>query len=437
MPYSVIISDNGTNEERSLTTNLSKHLGAKGIQAAPGDPNRSEPAMQKELSTARWLVLILTPEAVKSPHVQSLVNTAFTYVSQGRMQGILALAFLTNPVDLEDLPSPLWSTIRIYYTGDRDTDLQQAFEKLSRTVSTTKVPVRAVSSAATNWASPFSSAASRALPPLPHPAARPRSSINNRLVIGLALLAILAVIGSFFLFFNRPPAATGPTLTATAAAQAKATLTAVATANAVSTAQALATVTAVFSHPGSDNLYNYVLTQPPDFTDLDITKNSSCTFHEGTYTVHSSISGHYEACIAKKQVDKDFAVQVQFSLTGDDVGGLIFRSNSHATAFYLFSLQNTGASFALVECKSCTDTTPPKGTPLLEGPIHPIVQPSTLTIIVYNNIFYLYVNQQFVSNINQGDESTSITNQIGLYATSTTQTADVQFSGVEVWKLPQ
>src|SRR5579859_6593693 len=246
MSYSVIVSYSSTNEERSIAKNLIDYLGTKGIQAEADDPDRSEPNMKQKLLTARWLVMILTPEAVRSPHVQSLVNTAFAHVSQGRMQGILALAFLTNPVDLEDLPSPLWSTIRIYYTGERDTDLQQAFEKLSRTLSTTKVPVRTVSSPAANWASPFSSAASRPLSALPQPALRPRTSLRNRLFIGLALFAILVVLGSFFLVFNRPPASTGRTPNATAAAL---------------TAQAGATATAVFSHPTQDNLYHYVINQ--------------------------------------------------------------------------------------------------------------------------------------------------------------------------------
>lgn len=442
MAYPVLISYNNTNEERSFAQNLIDYLGAKGIQAASGDPKHSGPGMKQELLTARWLVLILTPEAVRSPHVQSLVDTAFTYVSQGHMQGILALAFLSNPVDLEDLPSSLWSTIRIYYTGERDTDPRQAFEKLSRTLSTTKVPVRAVSSPAANWASSFSSAASRPLPTIPQPAPGPRSGLNNRLFIGLALLAILVVIGSIFLVSSRLSAGTGPTLNATAAAQARATLTAIAKANAISTAQAGATSTAVFSNPQSDFLYSYVTKQTPTYTDLDVqntNQNHSCTFKEGIYSVHSNISGHFEACLAKNQVSKDFAFQVQLTLIGDDVGGLIFRSDSNATGFYLFSLGNTGASYTLVECKTCTDSTPPIDAPLQGGPIHPIVQPSTLTIIAYKNTFYLYVNKQAVGQpvkyTKQEGDSTLIPGEIGLYATSATQPADVEFNSVQVWKL--
>lgn len=441
MSYSVIVSCNSTNKEQPVAKSLIDYLSRKGVQAEWGDPDRSEPSMKQGLPTARWLVLILTPEAVRSPHVQALVETAFEYVSQGRMQGILALAFLADPVDLEDLPSPLWSTIRIYYTGERGADHQQAFEKLSRTLSNTKVPVRTVSSPAANWASSFSSAASRPLPAILQPAPGPRSVLNNRLFIGLALLAILVVVGSIFLIFSRPSAGTGPNLNATAAAQARATLTAIAKANAVSTAQALATATAVFSNPKPDQLYNYVKTTlPTAFTNLNINQNSSCTVNNrisdvGIYTVRSSMSGHYAACLAKNQVSKNFAFQIQVSLVGDDVGGLIFRSNSDATAFDLFSLDNTGA-YTLVECKSCTDTTPPMGKPLLEGTINPMQQLSTLTVIAYKNTFYLYANQQAVGHTNQGDDSTSISGQIGLYATSATQTANVEFSRVEVWKLP-
>src|SRR5437588_2345899 len=157
MSHPIIVSYNSANpKEHTFVKALMNYLGAMNIYAISDDPNVSEPRMKQRLLSAQWLVLLLTPEAISSPHVQSLVNTAFARVGQGYMQGVLALTFSSNPVELEDMP-PLWSTIRIYYVGESNEDYQQAFEKLSRTLSSMRVPVPATSSSTNNWASSFSS----------------------------------------------------------------------------------------------------------------------------------------------------------------------------------------------------------------------------------------------------------------------------------------
>src|SRR5262252_7609450 len=108
MSLSAIVSyDSSNSREISIMEDLKSYLGNKNISALLGDPNIQEHwhQMNQQLVNAQWLVLFLTPEAIKSPHVQSLVNTAFDYVKQGRMKGILSLAFSSNPVNLEDMPS--------------------------------------------------------------------------------------------------------------------------------------------------------------------------------------------------------------------------------------------------------------------------------------------------------------------------------------------
>src|SRR3989440_3117476 len=157
MANPVIISYNSINpKERAFMTKLGNYLSAKNIYALADDPNVSESKMKQQLLNVQWLILILTPETIRSPWVQSLVNTAFDRVRQGHMQGVLALAFSSNPVEPEDMPNASWSTIRTYYAGESDEDHQRAFEKLARTLGYSKVPVYAVSSPADNWASSFS-----------------------------------------------------------------------------------------------------------------------------------------------------------------------------------------------------------------------------------------------------------------------------------------
>lgn len=442
MSYSVIVSYNSANEERAIAKNLIDYLSTKGVPAAWGDPDRSETNMKQGLSTARWLVMILTPETVRSPHVQSLVETAFEYVSQGRMQGILALAFLTNPVDLEDLPSPLWSTIRIYYTGEKSVDHQQAFEKLSRTLSTTKVPVRTVPSPAANWASPFSSAGSRPLPPILQPALRPRTSLRNRLFIGLALFAILVVLGSIILVFGRLSAENLSRAKATAAAQTRANFAATAKANAASTAQAQATATAIsqLMNLGSSQLYTQVTKQPPSPTNpmKSMHDNNACKFTGTMFHVISSV-GSSVFCMARKTNFENFAYQAQMTLISGDIGGLIFRSDDGSTTFYRFSLDSTGQY--TLDCQQCSSSQKDNDGPqtLQQGPVSGIQttigKPELLTVIAINQDIYLYVNG---NPVNQKINNATIPGpgEIGVFATSATKLVDVAFSSVEVWKLP-
>src|SRR5205823_3817821 len=144
MSYPVIVSYNSANpKERPFVTKLMDYLSTKGIQAVADDPNFSEHMMKQWLLNAHWLVLVLTPEAIRSPQVHSLINTALDGAKQGHIKGVLALAFLSNPVEPEDMPYSSWSTIRTYYAGESDEDHQRAFEKVSRTL---KVPMAATSS---------------------------------------------------------------------------------------------------------------------------------------------------------------------------------------------------------------------------------------------------------------------------------------------------
>ena len=107
MANSAVISYNSSSrKEHAFVKKLVDYLGIKGIEVVADDPNRSESSMSQRLFRAQWLVVVLTPEAINSRGVQSLVNTALDRVRQGQMQGVLALAFSSNPVEPEDMPHP-------------------------------------------------------------------------------------------------------------------------------------------------------------------------------------------------------------------------------------------------------------------------------------------------------------------------------------------
>ena len=424
-------------------TNLGNYLNTKGIQAVAGDPNFSEPRVKQRLLSAQWLVLLLTPEAISSPQVQSLVNTAFERVGQGDMQGVLALTFSSNPVELEEMP-PLWSTIRIYYAGERNEDHQQAFEKLSRTLSYTRVPVPATSSSTNNWASSFSSVASRPLPAIPQPARRSHSRMVIPVVAALILIILFLAFTLGNSWISNLLTMSKPNVQATVAGNNISAATAHANASATAYANATATALSQQLTPTPQDVYNKAIKKKlPDFVinaqdnKQKWDQNASCTFIDNTYQISNTVPDQYTRCMANSINLKNFAYQVKLTVLSDgDAGGLIFRADLSHNIFYRLSLDSQG-TYTLFLCQPCIDTSTSGGTTVKQGSIdsiNGIGQPNTLTVIVLNNAIYLYVNSIFVMKL----DGSAITNsgKIGLFAVSQNQSTNVTFSEVKVWKLP-
>jgi formylglycine-generating enzyme required for sulfatase activity len=63
------------------------------------------------LTGRQWLVLVMTPNALRSPWVQAEVNAALLQVRQGRMLGVIPL--VAQPCNDADIP-PLWATLQRY-----------------------------------------------------------------------------------------------------------------------------------------------------------------------------------------------------------------------------------------------------------------------------------------------------------------------------------
>jgi hypothetical protein len=441
MSYSAIVSYNSANpREISLMMDLENYLGKMNISALLGDPNIPEHRMKQELLNAQWLVLFLTPQAIKSPQIQSLVNAAFVRVRQGLMQGVLALAFSSNPVDLEAMPSLSWSTIRIYYTGEMDEDHQQVFEKLSRTLGYNKVAVPAASSPTNNWASSFSSAASRPQPAIAQSSQKQRSGLTVPLSAALTLLLIILVVfGSTALILKKPFATSSPKVNGTSITHTKPSI------------HVSPSVISNTSTPTPQGLYdaitkskNYALNNSMSVqsdSQWD-TKNTSCAFEIDEMYHVTSLPGQYMSCMARKpRFTANFAYQVQLTFNGGDAGGLIFFSNDTVSTFYRFSLNSAG-NYSLRKCQNCFNTEVTNGQ-LLSKENGNIAQSNipignlsyTLTVIVTNKTIYLYVQDipvDQVTNSTNGQEG-----EIGLYAASGTQSAGVAFSTLKVWNLKE
>jgi toxoflavin biosynthesis protein ToxD len=68
------------------------------------------------LANRDWLVLVQTPDALRSPWVRTEVNAALNMSLQGRMRGVIPV--LAKACDPADMPA-LWSTLQ-YYDATRD-----------------------------------------------------------------------------------------------------------------------------------------------------------------------------------------------------------------------------------------------------------------------------------------------------------------------------
>jgi hypothetical protein len=86
------------------------------------------------LSNADWLILVQTPDAVRSQYVKLEVGAALTRVMSGLMQGVIPI--IAKPCDPRDVP-PLWQTLRYY---DATQDYPGALTQLVQALGLDKAP---------------------------------------------------------------------------------------------------------------------------------------------------------------------------------------------------------------------------------------------------------------------------------------------------------
>ena len=445
MPHPIIVSYNSTSRtESKFVNNLADYLNSKRLDIEPYDPNIAAQRMSQQLTTAKWFIVILTPGAIQSPQVQSLVNIAFSSIKQGHLQGVLALTTPSNPIELDDLP-PLWSTLRIYYTGERNEDLQQTFEKLYRTLDDKRATVPGTSTSNNNWA--YSAYNSGAFRPQATTRQTPQSSLPRLFIALVAALVLIIFFLAYYLgaslIFRRQSTPTNSkqvTVTAvetlTAIARTNTKVTATAHANATAQTHATAIVVSqdnlIYTHGTSGN--PYLTSFNGQDTDKQWKSDSACVLHaDDTYHVMSTSNGQYKLCMANNTNFRNFAYQVDMSIINGDAGGLIFGWNG-ANRFYRFSL-NIKGTYELFVCQpdTCSDTSNDNGQQLRIGSLKDVNNTNTLTVIAIDKNIYLYINGVFKDEVNNANVDQI--GEIGVYASSDTQPTEVTFSNLKVWKL--
>jgi formylglycine-generating enzyme required for sulfatase activity len=111
----VFVSHHHSPEEDAFTARLVVDLEAAGADVWVDDARITSDDFIKKINEGltgrQWLVLVMTPDALQSPWVQSEVNAALLQVRQGRMLGVIPL--VAQPCNDADIP-PLWATLNRY-----------------------------------------------------------------------------------------------------------------------------------------------------------------------------------------------------------------------------------------------------------------------------------------------------------------------------------
>lgn len=288
--------------------------------------------------------------------------------------------------------------------------------------------------------------------PLPQ---RGHSGFGGSILWLILTLAVVLVIGSsigIFYFMNANHAQGGiapatvtstqrgdsatPAITATAIQQVNPTAT-------VSTANPYAphTGTLVINDPLSKNNYQW-----QEYSNA--TTGNTCRFTGGAYHVISAGgSSSAGTCFAQNTDFTNFTYEVQMKIlqagTQFSGGGIMFRGNSQSGTYYYFEIYKSGR-YSLTACfgpgkGNCTVQLSgyPKQTAIVPGFNQTLGQPNTLAVVVRDTTFDFYVNgQHALGPINDGNFTHGM---VGVYATGgidagPTQTADVVFSNIKVWR---
>ena len=135
-PLRLFVSHNHTDNQ--FTEQLVRDLQRTGAQVwVDQDGLRDGDIIQRineALSHADWLILVQTPDAVRSQYVNMDVGAALTRVVQGLMQGVIPI--IAKSCDSREVP-PLWLSLKYY---DATQDYQTALTQLEQALGLDKAP---------------------------------------------------------------------------------------------------------------------------------------------------------------------------------------------------------------------------------------------------------------------------------------------------------
>jgi hypothetical protein len=224
---------------------------------------------------------------------------------------------------------------------------------------------------------------------------------------------------------------------ATSQAQANATATSQASATAVASATATA-LQAILSQATSGNpTLNDPLNAPSSnnwdqLSASNSTQSGSCAYTGGAYHSRMPTKGFFQPCYAQAPTFSNFAYQVQMTITQGDEGGILFRTDTANSKFFLFRISQSGA----YDLYLYVDNQGTHAKSLLSNSTSTfkkgLNQPNTVTVVARGGSIYFYINGQYLAGVSN---STLSSGKIGVFGESNTNSTDVAFSNAKVWQL--
>ena len=268
--------------------------------------------------------------------------------------------------------------------------------------------------------------------PTPPPKKSGRGRIIALVIVALVVIIVAAgIVGAVVVNNNNTQHANA---TATASTQA-AHLTATSVVNQNMTATAVAITT---TYPFSNNLkLNDPLVDNSKGQNWDTVTpgatNGGCVFTASSYHVSEPQSGFFNTCMANNSNFSNFTFEVEMMVAKGDAGGLIFRSNSQATAFYYFRLNQDGSYnfFLYVGTSGTTARTLAHGN--ATGFSTGLNQTNLISVVAKGTTLSLYVNKQQITSVT---DSTYTSGEIGLAADYINGPTEVVYTNAKVWQLP-
>lgn len=160
----------------------------------------------------------------------------------------------------------------------------------------------------------------------------------------------------------------------------------------------------------------------------------NCTFDGNTlHAVNSTTDLRATMCMATATKLQNIAFQAQLTTIKGDTSGLIVRADSKAQRLYFFSITTTGLyTLTVSDGQNGTQQRSLAGgtSPAIKQGLN---QTNQLTIITQNSTLYLYINQKFITKV---DDTTATTGCIGLFeGNSQGDVSEARFTNVKVWNV--
>lgn len=252
--------------------------------------------------------------------------------------------------------------------------------------------------------------------------------------VSIVVLALLIIIGSSFIGYNKIQdsykISTQQIATAQAQESERATHTAQIQAQAQATTSALAQLQAD---------YELITSTRPTMNDLMHSSSphnwdtgTGCSFKHSSYSITITQKASFIPCIAKGTKFSNFAYQVRMKIVQGDAGGIIFRANATNSQAYLFNIGQDGSYSMYYYPGDATKT-----TRMISSGFSNLIatgedQENLLAVIARKNRLDLYINKKYLTSF---QDSNLTAGQIGIIANDNLSNTEVVCTQAQVWKL--